>query len=370
MMALKKATYWYGGLRDKFLGAAIQPLRNFNKGSRIRSLLEAIAVGLEEVSFEADAEYAGLYASSATEARLPMRAKELGLAKKPAQKATGICRFFGAPGSSVPIDFKIATGEPTEDENVQEYETTESGIIAVGKTTVDLAVEAIVAGAAGNAEAMEINTLVDTAAGITGVENPYAVAGGCDEEAGEDLRNRCVLAPYRMANKIERYYEALACDVTGVARAKCISGYAGPGTFKVLVWSRDADGNLVAASSALVAAVQTYLDQYVLAGVTLLVAAPAGPIQDVTGYLEVAAGQSHEGISPYVKAAIEAVFAGLGADKELTRAALIAAAMAVAHVTNFKLAVPNADVTPGSGETILAGLIQILPMEWDTEFDF
>lgn len=368
-MALKKAKYWYEEMRDKVL-ESLTPLRNFNVGSRIRSLLEAVAVGMEEISFEADAEYGGLYASTATGDRLTMRAKELGLTRKAAQEATGICRFTGAEGTNVPSGTKVGTGDPTTEASVKEFETTAAGQIAIGDTYVDIAVAAVVAGSAGNVEAEEVDTMIDTVVGITDVVNPYAISGGCDEELDEDLRHRCALVPYRIAPGIERYWEALAGDVAGVARAKTVSGYAGPGTFKVLVWSRDAEGNLVAGSSSLVTAVQDYLDPYVIACVTLEVAAPAGPIQDVTGYLEVAAGQTHEGVSPYVKAAIEAVFAGLGADEKLTRASLVAAAMGVAYVENFKLAVPNADVTPGTGETILAGLIQILPMEWDTEYGF
>jgi uncharacterized phage protein gp47/JayE len=171
------------------------------------------------------------------------------------------------------------------------------------------------------------------------------------------------------AGRPPRFWEALASDLVGVARTSVVSCWAGPGTYKVLVWSRDAEGVLVAASASLVADVQALLDDYEMACTVVTAAIPAGPMQDVTAYLDVASGHTHEVVAPFVKAALEAVFAGLGADDKLVRAELVAAAMGVAHVTNFKLAEPRQDVTPGSGETILAGLIQVLPMEWDTEYE-
>lgn len=366
---MKRASYWLEMMRDAFLALGTG-LRNWNVGSRIRSLFEAIAVALEEISFEADAEYAGLYAATSSGARLTMRAKELGLTRKPEQKATGIVRFTVSGPVTIPIGTKVATGDPASDDGVKEYATTEGGV-APGAGPVDLRVEAVLAGASGNVAAGEVDTLVDNIPEVTDVTNPSPIAGGADEETDEDLRNRCALAPFRMGTgQPDRTWEVLAGDVIAVARTRVISNYAGPGTFKVYVWSRDAEGNLVGGSTALVTAVQDYLDNYTLAGVTLVVATPPGPMQDVVGYVEAAAGHTYEEVAPLVVDAIEDLFAGLAVDEELVRAAITAAAMGVANVKDFRLSEPAANVTPGSGETIQAGQIRILPMEWDTEYGF
>lgn len=233
-----------------------------------------------------------------------------------------------------------------------------------GETYTQAPVEAVAAGAAGNVEAGVVNFIVNTVP-ASAVTNPSPISGGADLETDDDFRTRCVLAPYRMAKGIERHWESLAGDITGVARAKCLASAPAPGSFQILVWSRDADGNLTPADSPLLALVQTYLDDYCLACVTLTAVAPAGPLQDVIGYLDVAAGHTAEELTPAVNVALAAVFSGLTGDQVLTRAALIAAAMSVQYVTNYRLAVPAADVTPSAGESVLSGLLQTLPMEWD-----
>lgn len=352
--------------------AAGSRLTNWNIGSRIRSIGEGLGLMLEELSYALDAESAAMFVATARADRLTMRAKELGLARKPASAARGICRFTGDEGVTVPAGFRVATGDATLEEDVQEYETTESGVIgSTDDFIVDLAVQAVATGASGNCAAAAIDTLVESLAGLVSVTNPAPLAGGAAEEADQDLRQRCFLAPYRMAvGGPVRLWEALALDVAGVARAKCISCPEGPGTFSVLVWSRDAEARLVAASAALIEDVQTYLDEYVLAGVILTVEAPDGPLQDVTGYLEVASGHTYEEVAPLVVAAIVAYLDGLALNQTAVRAAIIAAAMSVTHVADFRLAVPEANVVPGEGETIGAGLVQVLPLEWNGQYGY
>jgi uncharacterized phage protein gp47/JayE len=356
-------SYYFERMRAYLLGRPGNLFR-LAEGNRVQSLLEAQAQMLEELSFEADSEYAGLYAPSASGDRLLARARELGIERKPAQTASGYFRFEGSEDSEVLVGAHVATGDP-ETEDVVDYFTTESGIIPEGETSIDLAIEAAVVGAAGNASAGVVDVVVDDIPGITGGSNPSAVSGGAEEESDDDLRSRCVLARYRDARGVERHWECLAGDVTGVARAKCLACTPAPGCFHVLVWSRDSEGRLVAAGEPLLEAVQDYLEQFALACISLEAVAPPGPVQDTIGYLTVAEGHSYEGCAIAAKVALGAVYAGLVADQTLTRAALIAAAMSVDYAVNFRLAEPAADVEPSQGETIVAGLIQVLPLEWD-----
>lgn len=365
---MKLRAEWYEQLRDCLL-SLYAGLSNWNVGSRIRSLFEAVATGLEEISFQVDSYYRQCFVHTASTEGLELRGAELGLKRKPEWKARGWCRFYGNSGSSVPEGFRVATGDPDVVDDVVEFLTLAEGEIPDGETYIDLEVEAVVAGAAANVMVDTVTTMVDSAPlGIDSCTNPSTVSGGAAEETDEDFRLRCTLAPYRLSQGVERFWESLSTDIVGVARAKCASCWAGPGTFKVFLWSKDADDRLIAASETLITTVSTYLASWVPVGVRMTVAAPSGPLQDVLGYVEAAEGHTTEEVSPYVKAALTAVFTGLSDGDKLKRAALIAAAMGVSNVANFRLATPADDVEPGETDTLVPGLIQILPMEWDQDF--
>jgi len=91
---MKYASDIYQTIRDKFL-TLNQTITNFNVGSRIRSIFEAAALAIEEIWFRIDAMYQGLFAATARDDDLDLRALELGVSRRAAQKATGYVRFSG-----------------------------------------------------------------------------------------------------------------------------------------------------------------------------------------------------------------------------------------------------------------------------------
>ncbi len=356
----------YEKMRDYFL-SQININVNFNIGSRIRSLFEAIATVLEELSFEADTEYHNLYIHSAFGDRLTYRARELGLDRKPAQKATGWFRFSGPPGTTIPSGTRVANGDPDKTANLLIFLTTQDGEIPeTGE--LDLPIQAIKEGPEYNLPARALNFIIDEIRDITNGYNPGPTSGGTNEESDEDLRYRCYLAPYRQARTIERFWESLACDIIGVAQAKCCACAPHPGAFQILVWSRDAEGRLVPANSDLLTRVQEYLTQFAPACITLSAVAPTGSYQNIIAYLKVAQDYEFEQLMPQVKSAIESVFNSLLPGQTLTRARLITAAMNITGVENFFLSQPNTDITPLEDELILPGSIAIYPWEWDQKF--
>ena len=58
-----------------------------------------------------------------------------------------------------------------------EYETTQEAVLEAGELTVDVPVQAVVAGAAGNAAAGYVTTLVNAPTGINYVSNQAAITG-------------------------------------------------------------------------------------------------------------------------------------------------------------------------------------------------
>ncbi len=89
---MKYASDIYQTIRDKFL-TLNQTITNFNVGSRIRSIFEAVALAIEEIWFRIDSMYQGLFAATARSEDLDLRALELGVQRRAAQKATGYVRF-------------------------------------------------------------------------------------------------------------------------------------------------------------------------------------------------------------------------------------------------------------------------------------
>lgn len=359
---MKLRDAWYEQMRDAIVAARVG-LTNFNVASRIRGLLKAIGTGLEEVSFACDTAFQNLYLATAKGEALTIRARESGRERKPAAKATTMYRFTGAAGTVIPVGTKVATADPDTDAEALEYQTMSEIEVAPGGTYVDTMIEAMETGPEYNVPPGAIETPIGGwPAGITDGTNPESADGGADVETDDDLRQRAALSPYRTAvGQPPRFWESLATDLVGVARAKCISGWAGAGTFKVLVWSRDAEGELIPASAALAEDVDDLLQEYVIPGVLLTVEPAEGPVQDVTVYLEVSSG--FEVAAAAVQGAIEDLFP----IATLVTAEIVAAAMGVENVTDCRVAVPKANVTAAEG-VLYAGVIRVLPMEWDGEY--
>jgi hypothetical protein len=62
---------------------------------------------------------------------------------------------------------------------------------------------------------------------------------------------------------------------------------------------------------------------------------------------------------------VSAAIGGLFPMEEVVVAAVVAAAMDVTGVRDFRLAVPGQNVTAGEGQTFAAGAVRVLPLEWD-----
>lgn len=118
-------------------------------------------------------------------------AEALGLTRKAATKASGTVRFTGSAGTVIAANTEVSTVAASADSDPVSFVTTESGTISA--TTVDLNVEATVAGAEGNVGANTITNLVSPNAGVSAVANPSALTGGSDVETDEDLSYRVLL---------------------------------------------------------------------------------------------------------------------------------------------------------------------------------
>jgi uncharacterized phage protein gp47/JayE len=252
-------------------------------------------------------------------------------------------------------------------EPVVEFLTTEEKTV-IGGSYADIPVEAKNAGEEGNVEAGKVIYLPQEIPNIT-ITNPNPIAGGTEEEDDDTLRKRIVLRWYGVAyGGCEESFRSMALEVTGVAEAQAVACYAGPGTVKILIWSRNETGSLVPASDTLVETVQDYLDEYKPICTKVLVAQPTGVLQDVFIYLDVESGYTFAVISENVKAAVMAFFDDLDVGDDLIVAKLLAACMAVTGVKDIKIGKPKDNVSCTALEKIMLGRVAITTKAWENQY--
>lgn len=152
-----------------------------------------------------------------------------------AQPATGPVSFSAAVGAVLDVDVVLQAG----DGRAYKVKTSVTTVAGLNTTTI----EAVDAGALGNADAGLTLTLVQP---VEGVINAFTVlapglTGGIAQESVESLRAR-VVRSYRVIPQggSKDDYETWALEVPGVTRAWCRGNYMGPGTVAVFVM-RDND---------------------------------------------------------------------------------------------------------------------------------
>jgi len=265
--------------------------------------------------------------------------------RKAAQPAAGNVSFTAAAGSVLDVGVVMQASDG------RTYK------IVVGKTTTagtnTAAVEAVDAGALGNADAGLVLTLVQPVEGLASTFTVLApgLIGGVAQESIESLRAR-VVRSYRVIphGGSKDDYETWALECPGVTRSWCRRNYLGPGTVG-LFFMRDDDLNPIPDADQL-ADVKAYIEPlrpvtaelYVLAPVPVPVVYSIRLTPDTTA----------------VRAAVEAQLrdlhnreAGLGDALVLTHIA--EAISSTVGEFDHKLVSPSADVPAATNQLLTFG---------------
>lgn len=262
-----------------------------------------------------------------------------------AQPAEGSVSFSAAAGAVLDVDVILQAGDGRM-YRVKAGVTTVAGLNA---TTI----EAVDAGALGNADAGLQLTLVQPVAGVTNAFTVIApgLSGGIERESIESLRAR-VIRSYRVIphGGSADDYETWALEFPGVTRAWCRGNYMGPGTVGLFVM-RDNDPVPVPNPTQL-QEIKDYIEPlrpvtaelYVLAPTLKAVLYSIHPVPDTTA----------------VRAAITASLkdlhereAGLG--DTLLISHIREAISGAAGETDHSLTVPAADVPAAANELLTFG---------------
>lgn len=133
----------------------------------------------------AEAVYNSAFVDTATGNNLDKVALYIGLARRPAVRATGEVTFTGDDTTVIPAGLLVETRDGIR------FQTIEEAVID-GATMVP--VEAIEAGINGNVPAGTITEITNPTAGINTVTNAEATTGGLNQETDAELRARYALS--------------------------------------------------------------------------------------------------------------------------------------------------------------------------------
>lgn len=171
---------------------------------------------------------------------LDYHAHEYGLIRRAANKAYGIVKVKGIAGTVIPKGF-IFCVPADSDVAAIDFETLADAIIPASQT-VEIEVQAVVAGKIANVASDTITIMRNPMRGITNITNDEAITGGAEEEDDESLRQR--IDEY-LAGSSDSYvgnnadYVRWAKEVPGVGFAHTIPEYHGPNSVKVVVVDMD-----------------------------------------------------------------------------------------------------------------------------------
>lgn len=272
-----------------------------------------------------------------------------GLARKVAQRATGSVTFTGTDGVDVPDGTLLKRADGVE------FQTTELGTITAGEATV--AVEAVLAGSAGNssagAAALQLSPAIAGVALAVEIEAP-GLEGGTDVETDQELRDRLV-ARLRAGSRggSADDYVTWALEVPGVNRAWAIPLVSGPGTVG-LTFIVSAGSTVPIPDAGQVAEVQAYIDERRPVTATAVVFAPGLEAVDVT----VSVTPDTAAVRTAVQAALEELLAREGEPSSTIYLSHIREAVsAAAGEVNSTVTVPAADVPIPSGSVAVLGTL-------------
>lgn len=281
---------------------------------------------------------------------------EHGFTRKAATKAVGTARFTGTNSTVVPSGSLIETVADADGNKIQ-FKTTAAG--TVSGTTVDIAIEAVVAGAAGNVGASSITVLSSPIAGITAVTNPAQTTGGTDQEAdGTENTTDTAYFRGRLITDIKNPknggtaadFERWAREVAGVTQAKALIQNRGKGTIDVVV-----SENYGAPSGTIVTNVQTAIDALRPVTADFQAVAAVANALNVQYTITKKSGYNNATVQANVSAAIETLRKSLAIGETLALVHLDNAVHDAAGVSTYVRVAPVADVTQTSTQVLTQG---------------
>jgi uncharacterized phage protein gp47/JayE len=274
-----------------------------------------------------------IFADTADTDYLEKMAAQRGITLKLATVATGSATFTGSVGSAIAIgtEGKTASGIAVV--------TTAAATIGVGGT-VDVAVQASLAGISGNLAAGEVLTLTAAPSGVQSTAAVVSMSGGTDIETYASLLARYL---FDLQNPpcggADHDYYKWAMSVAGVTAAYVYSNRRGIGTVDVVILT---EGGIP--GSTLVTNTQSYIDSVRPVQAGMQVFAPTAVVVNVAGSLVLASGYTLAVVSAAIQSSLAAYFATLKPGDTVYLNRIYALISDTAGVVDFTLTTPSTNM--------------------------
>ena len=209
-------------------------ITDFNEGSEIRNLLEALAVDIFHLELNDQQILTASFLSTSYGTYLDLFGEELNTPRVQGRQAWGTCTFTIPQALTYPITIPAPTTLVAEDTGLF-YNTSITVEIPIGETSVDCTCYSQVTGAGTNAEADTITLFQDpTLFPEVTVTNTEAFTGGTDIEPDNEYRERLLTVKGQDNFGSLEYYKRIGNRVKGVHDVALVTSSNGY-TAKVLV---------------------------------------------------------------------------------------------------------------------------------------
>ena len=323
------------------------------QGADLSARLYTVAAQLYALYAQADWVNKQCFPQTATGEYLDYHAQLRAMERKGADYARGMVRFYGdETGDS---DRIIPAGTVCMTQGLVRFATTQEGVLSAGERYVDIPVQAVQAGTAGNVSAGSVNVLAVVPVGITGCNNPVAMTQGADRESDEQLRGRILDSFARLPNGANcAYYEQLAEAFEEVAAAVAIPKRRGVGTVDVVV---AAHGGMP--EQKLLNEISQQMEKNREIAVDVAVVAPERVPVDASVRIST---QDFETVAPRVEQVVRGYFNGGLLGEHVLRAKLSNLVYTVDGVENYELVLPGQDVMVERGQLPALGSLTVEAM--------
>ena len=263
-----------------------------SEGSITYDALSPVAIELALAYTELDRVLHLSFAPTSSEQYLVYRATEHGLTKKAAVASVGKVTVTGTTGKGIPAGTLFATTGGIQ------FTSMLAATIGAGGT-VDVPIQAVTPGTAGNVLAGTINKIPVAILGVGMVTNSEATIGGVETETDVALLARLLQAVRNPATSGNvAHYLQWATEIDGIGAARVFPSWNGPLTVKVVLL----DGNKQPADTTLVSAVASHIEDVRPVGADVTVVAATGLTINVVATLVLQSGYVLVDVSATIRA--------------------------------------------------------------------
>ena len=326
------------------------------EGTDLSARMYALAAQVYALYVQADWLTRQAFPQTAEGEYLDYHAQLRSLERKPALPAQGTVRFTA--GEAAQSDRAIPEGTVCMTAGLVRFATTQAAVLPAGELTVDVPVQALEPGTAGNVSAQTVVSMAVAPMGIASCTNPQAFAGGADGEGDEELRARILDTFRRLPNGANAaFYEQGALSFDQVAAAAVIPKPRGLGSVDVIVSTLAGTPG-----EELLEQLQDYFEQRREIAVDVQVKAPTPVTVNVAVQVKAKGGWDKTQVLDQVEEALEGWFDGKLLGQDVLLARLGSLIYGCDGVENYAVSAPAADLAVDADELPVLGTLSVEEM--------